>query len=177
MSISPLGVTAYSSMAHFRYVAKGTEVLCAVIGPYDSRASKKASFSTLHIDVVISALSYPDDTSQVESHLKSCLESVISCSEYPYLTLMVNIQVIRMGQEPLLPACTNAAYRALLDSGLALKHGVYAEEVGGTMVSIVPGTDLIVQSIGAGMGTQKEYAEAVRTVYRHSKNVPLPEAS
>lgn len=177
MSFSPLGVTPYSALAHFRYEANGTEVLCAVVGPYESRASKKASFERVHIDVSISALSFPEDTSEVESQVKDCLQAVIAGEQYPYLTLMISMQVLRMGRDSLLPAALNAAYGALMNSGLALRHGLYAEEVAGISLAIVPATDLVLQSIGRTLCTAEEYAEAVRTVYLHSKNVPLPELS
>ena len=172
--LSSLEVTPYPSITYYRYQARGTEVLAAVLGPYESRATKKASYQHMHVDVVVSHVSFSEDTSDLEARVKACVQAITCAEQYPYLTLMVNVQVIRKGQEALLPACLNAVYRALLETGLALRHGLYAEEVGGLVLAIVPDTSLVIQSVGSALLSKAAYIEAVGQVYRHSRSVPKP---
>jgi ribonuclease PH len=172
--LSALDVTAYPSITHYRYQSHGTEVLAAILGPYESRATKKADYKQVHVDVVISHLGFAEDTAEMESRVKACIESLICGEQYPYLAVMVNIQVIKAGQGALLPACLNAAYMALLESGLALKHGLYAEEVSGVTIALVPDTSLVIQSLGNSFLSKDAYVDAVRQVYRHSRKIPKP---
>jgi len=172
--LSTLDVTAYPSITHYRYQSHGTEVLAAVLGPYESRAAKKAYYERVHVDVVVSHLDFTEDTAEVEARVKACVATLISGEQYPYLAIMVNLQVIKAGQEALLPVCLNAAYLALLESGLALKHGLYAEEVNGVTIALVPDTSLVIQSFGSALVQREAYVDAVRQVYRHSRKVPKP---
>lgn len=172
--LSALDVTAYPSITHYRYQSYGTEVLAAVLGPYESRAAKKAHYQQVHVDVVVSHLDFTEDTAEVETRVKACVETLLCGEQYPYLTIMVNLQVLKAGPGALLPVCLNAAYMVLLESGLALKHGLYAEEVNGLTIALVPDTSLIIQSFGSSLLQRDAYIDAVRQVYRHSRKVPKP---
>ena len=150
MKPSKLVENAWGNMGYSRYTYSESEVLAAVYGPYESRNSQKSDYKKSNIEVVISDISTNIDHLQNEKVLSDLFSSVIEVEQYPYLTIMICIQIFSK-DERILSACINAVYQAIIQAKLQIKHKVIARDFFNNdnkiTLAIVPKTDFILLSL------------------------------
>lgn len=146
---SELVQAGWPGMGYARYSAQDTIVIAAVFGPYESKSSVQSNYTKGLVNVIVSDVFFKTNTEEYEGVLKGVFDTVIDLREYPYLSITVSFQFIRKGGQ-LLASCVNAGYRAVLHSGLKVRHSVIAEDFNiddsQLTLGIVPNTDLILLS-------------------------------
>jgi hypothetical protein len=148
---SQLVESGWPSISYNRGTYGHTEVLSAIYGPYESRNSSKSNMSKSIIEVVISDLNIQTDHSASERVLSDLFSSVIKTQKYPYLTVMICIQLFTKDKN-FLSACINSAFQALKASNIEINFSLIAadyEITGGGIatLAVIPNTDEILLSL------------------------------
>ncbi|CAG9322937.1 unnamed protein product [Blepharisma stoltei] len=171
---SSLVDSAWPSMGYSRYTYNDTQIIAAVYGPYESRFSQKSDFQSAIIDVVLSDCLFSIDTSSHEQILKTFFSSIIDTSKYPYLSIMLNFQILSHGCN-LLSSCMNAGLEALKFSNIELKTEFLAREysISSSQIAlaIVPKTDMILFSFCKVPLSFSDYKKCVEDLYKESLNL------
>ena len=150
MKPSNLIENSWGNMGFSRYSFLENQVLSAVYGPYESRNSQKSSYKKCVLEVVVSDVTTQTDHSNTEKILADLFSSVISTEKYPYLTIMICIQIFSK-DENILSTIITSVYSALLETQLFIRYELIAKDFFSvdtklTLV-IVPNTDLVLLSL------------------------------
>ena len=167
MKPSKLVEGAWSNMGYHRCSIGNTEILAAVYGPYESRNSQKSEYTKSLVEVVISDTSFSIDHSQNEKAMGDLFSSVIDNEKYPYLSIVICIQIFAK-DENLMSACINAAYLAAVSSGLEIKYKIIAKdflvEDSRLTLAVVPSSIFIVFSLCSSPVSLEAYKRCVEVL-------------
>jgi ribonuclease PH len=160
MKPSKLVETGWSCMSFHRASYGNTEVLAVVYAPFESRMTAKSNFSKGLVEVVLSDVNVADDHSEKERIISDLFSSVIQLHKYPYLTVMICIQIF-VKDFNFFSACINSAFQAVKKANLALNCSVVAKDFlvgqGVTSLAIVPKTDEILMSFSENVLSFEEF--------------------
>lgn len=163
----------WPTMGYTRYNKDDTQILASVYGPYESRFGQKSDSGKAIIDVVLSDCLFYTDTSAQEAALKSLFTTIVDIEKYPYMSIMINFQVLARGSQ-ILASCMNAGLGALKAANLELKTEYLAKEflVENTSVTlaIVPKTDSILFSLCSNAIDFEIYKKCVEELHKESLN-------
>lgn len=147
---SKLVESSWGTMGYSRFTNAESEVLVAVYGPYESRNSQKADYKKSLIEVIVSDITVLSDQSETEKVLSQVFSTVIDVEKYPYLSIMICVQIFSK-DENILSTCINAAYQAILQGKLLVKYPIIAKDFwvneSKLTLAIVPATDFILVSL------------------------------
>jgi ribonuclease PH len=150
MKPSNLVENAWVNMGYCRHLSQQSEVLAAVYGPYESRNSQKSDYKKSVVEAVVSDITTQLDHSYTEKILSELFSSVIDIEKYPYLSIMISIQIFSK-DENIISTCINAGFQAIINANLQIKYQMIAKdffnENGRITLAIVPDTDLILLSL------------------------------
>lgn len=150
MKPSKLVESCWNCMSFHRGTYGNTEVLAAAYGPYESKMTAKSNYSKCNVEVVISDVENSADHSVNERILSELFSSVIKVKEYPYLTVMICVQIF-VKDFNFLSACINAGFEAVKRANLQIACDVVAKDFlnEGSLatLAIVPKSDEILLSV------------------------------